>query len=248
MWAPGMRRRHHVLGHVAEAGIVDRPPRLGSGHADPARGPVVEDLERRVAGEERHARVARRGQRVGPPFADEARRLHDLRGRHPSCAKGEPTPGRDPLPGDAALPRAPAVPGPELSDSARGFGHPCRAVGAGQRCRARLHGRVGRGDLALRGACGRAGARDRGRRHALVWRRQCRRAPHGLRAHVRRRGRVRVLHARRPARRRRPSRGVEYLPKGSPIDAVEMDAICAAEGVTVEPWDVVVIRTGYMSL
>ena len=43
-------------------------------------------------------------------------------------------------------------------------------------------------------------------------------------------------------------RGLDCLPKGSPIDAAEMDAICAAEGVTVEPWDVVLIRTGYMGL
>ncbi len=43
-------------------------------------------------------------------------------------------------------------------------------------------------------------------------------------------------------------RGVECLPKGSPVDAAELQAICAAEGVTVQPWDVVVIRTGYMSL
>jgi len=43
-------------------------------------------------------------------------------------------------------------------------------------------------------------------------------------------------------------RGVDCLPKGSPIDAAEMDAICAAQGVTVEPWDVVVIRTGYAGL
>ncbi len=43
-------------------------------------------------------------------------------------------------------------------------------------------------------------------------------------------------------------RGVDCLPKGSPIDAAEMDAICAAQGVEVGPWDVVVIRTGYMGL
>jgi kynurenine formamidase len=43
-------------------------------------------------------------------------------------------------------------------------------------------------------------------------------------------------------------RGVDCLPKGAPIDAAEMDAICAAQGVTVQPWDVVLIRTGYMSL
>jgi kynurenine formamidase len=43
-------------------------------------------------------------------------------------------------------------------------------------------------------------------------------------------------------------RGVDCLPKGSPIDAAEMDAICAAQGVTVQRWDVVVIRTGYAGL
>ena len=43
-------------------------------------------------------------------------------------------------------------------------------------------------------------------------------------------------------------RGLDCLPKGSPVDAAEMEAICAAEGVTVQPWDVVVIRTGYMGL
>jgi kynurenine formamidase len=43
-------------------------------------------------------------------------------------------------------------------------------------------------------------------------------------------------------------RGVDCLPKGSPIDAAELEAIASAQGVSVEPWDVVVIRTGYMSL
>jgi kynurenine formamidase len=43
-------------------------------------------------------------------------------------------------------------------------------------------------------------------------------------------------------------RGEDCLPKGAPIDAAEMDAMCEAQGVTVEPWDVVLIRTGYMSL
>ncbi len=43
-------------------------------------------------------------------------------------------------------------------------------------------------------------------------------------------------------------RGVACLPKGSPIDAAEMEAIASAQGVSVEPWDVVLIRTGYMSL
>jgi len=43
-------------------------------------------------------------------------------------------------------------------------------------------------------------------------------------------------------------RGVACLPKGSPIDAAELEAIASAQGVAVEPSDVVVIRTGYMGL
>ena len=43
-------------------------------------------------------------------------------------------------------------------------------------------------------------------------------------------------------------RGLDVLPAGSPIDAAEMDAMCAAQGVSIEPWDVVLIRTGYMGL
>jgi kynurenine formamidase len=43
-------------------------------------------------------------------------------------------------------------------------------------------------------------------------------------------------------------RNVEYLPGGSPVGADEMEAICKAEGVTVMPWDAVLIRTGYMSM
>jgi len=43
-------------------------------------------------------------------------------------------------------------------------------------------------------------------------------------------------------------RGLDCLPKGSPVEAAEMDAICAAEGVEVRPGDVVAIRTGYMGL
>ncbi len=43
-------------------------------------------------------------------------------------------------------------------------------------------------------------------------------------------------------------RGVACLPKGSVIDAAELESICAAEGVEVRPGDVVVVRTGYMGL
>lgn len=41
-------------------------------------------------------------------------------------------------------------------------------------------------------------------------------------------------------------RGVDALPAGSPIDAAEMRAIADWEGVEVRPWDVVLIRTGYL--
>jgi kynurenine formamidase len=43
-------------------------------------------------------------------------------------------------------------------------------------------------------------------------------------------------------------RGVQHLSTGEAIDAAEMEGICKAQGVEVRPWDVVVIRTGYMSL
>ena len=43
-------------------------------------------------------------------------------------------------------------------------------------------------------------------------------------------------------------RGVPHLGAGEPVDAAELEAICDAQGVEVRPWDVVCIRTGYMSL
>lgn len=43
-------------------------------------------------------------------------------------------------------------------------------------------------------------------------------------------------------------RGVACLPKGSPIDAAELEAIAAAQAVDVRAGDVVAIRTGYMGL
>jgi kynurenine formamidase len=43
-------------------------------------------------------------------------------------------------------------------------------------------------------------------------------------------------------------RGVDCLPAGSPIDADELMAVAAAQGVEVQVGDVVCIRTGYMSL
>lgn len=42
-------------------------------------------------------------------------------------------------------------------------------------------------------------------------------------------------------------RGVEALPAGEAIDADEMQAIAEWEGVEVRPWDVVLVRTGYLS-
>ena len=43
-------------------------------------------------------------------------------------------------------------------------------------------------------------------------------------------------------------RGVGCLPRGAPVDAAELEAIAAREGVEVRAGDVVLIRTGYMSL
>lgn len=41
-------------------------------------------------------------------------------------------------------------------------------------------------------------------------------------------------------------RGIDALPAGEPVDADEMTAITEAQGVEVKPWDVVLIRTGYL--
>jgi kynurenine formamidase len=43
-------------------------------------------------------------------------------------------------------------------------------------------------------------------------------------------------------------RGVKCLPKSLPITADELDATARAQGTEVRPWDVVLIRTGYLSL
>jgi len=43
-------------------------------------------------------------------------------------------------------------------------------------------------------------------------------------------------------------RGVSCLPAGSPIDAAELESVATAQGVEVRRWDVVLVRTGYMSL
>lgn len=43
-------------------------------------------------------------------------------------------------------------------------------------------------------------------------------------------------------------RGVDCLPGGAVVDAAEVAEICAAQGVAIERWDVVLFRTGYMGL
>jgi kynurenine formamidase len=43
-------------------------------------------------------------------------------------------------------------------------------------------------------------------------------------------------------------RGEECLPKGHALSADDLQDIAASQGVEVRPWDVVLIRTGYMSL
>jgi kynurenine formamidase len=41
-------------------------------------------------------------------------------------------------------------------------------------------------------------------------------------------------------------RGVDALPKGEPISADELQAVATAQGVAIERWDVVLIRTGLL--
>jgi len=41
-------------------------------------------------------------------------------------------------------------------------------------------------------------------------------------------------------------RGVDALPKGAPVTAAELEAVARAERVSVERWDVVLIRTGLL--
>ncbi|HEX9978356.1 MAG TPA: cyclase family protein, partial [Acidimicrobiia bacterium] len=41
-------------------------------------------------------------------------------------------------------------------------------------------------------------------------------------------------------------RGIDALPAGEPVGADELQAIAKAQGVEVRPWDVVLIRTGYL--
>jgi kynurenine formamidase len=41
-------------------------------------------------------------------------------------------------------------------------------------------------------------------------------------------------------------RGVDALPAGEPVAADELEAVAESQGVDVRPWDVVLIRTGYL--
>lgn len=43
-------------------------------------------------------------------------------------------------------------------------------------------------------------------------------------------------------------RGVKALNAGDPISVTEVEEICAKQGTPVQPWDVVLFRTGYLSL
>jgi kynurenine formamidase len=42
-------------------------------------------------------------------------------------------------------------------------------------------------------------------------------------------------------------RGVEFLPKGEPVTAAELEDVARAQGVDVGPGDIALIRTGYMA-
>jgi kynurenine formamidase len=41
-------------------------------------------------------------------------------------------------------------------------------------------------------------------------------------------------------------RGLDALPSGEPVSASELQAIADANGISIEPWDVVLVRTGIM--
>jgi kynurenine formamidase len=41
-------------------------------------------------------------------------------------------------------------------------------------------------------------------------------------------------------------RGLDALPSGEPVSASELQAIADANGIAIEPWDVVLVRTGIM--
>ena len=162
---------------------------------------------------ERSARAAQRRRQEHEVAAQEIGPVGDLpaeqvvaaarprpRGPH-DLARG------DPVPGHAAVPRAPAVPGPQLPHAARDPGRrrqpwgPVNDAGLGYMAEyvmATSHSGAHMDALAHMTV---------GRRHALVRRRQRRRAPHRLRPGPRRRRQdAAVLHARRADRRARPPR------------------------------------------
>src|ERR1700722_11388610 len=59
--------REYVLAHIAETGVVAQPPGLGARDSDALRRPVSQDLKRRMARKERHARKAVQRQGIEPP-------------------------------------------------------------------------------------------------------------------------------------------------------------------------------------
>ncbi len=71
----------HQLAHVAEAGVVARPPRRVARRAQPLRRAVGEDLEAGMAGEKGHPRVAVAGQREHPALLDQRVGRQHLVGR-----------------------------------------------------------------------------------------------------------------------------------------------------------------------
>src|SRR6202042_3516844 len=59
--------REYVLAHIAETGVVARPPRLGARNSEALRRPVSQDLKRRMTREEQYARKAIHRQGLEPP-------------------------------------------------------------------------------------------------------------------------------------------------------------------------------------
>ena len=196
---------------VSEGSILCVAPALGAAVRD-AIGVAIRDLPLTPgAGVASHARREMSEKREVGPAGDippaklvEAARLVK-QGRAYSLSVG-------PVPGHAALPGASALPGAELPQPGGDPGRGSPALGAAQRRRPGLHGRVPAGHLPLGGPHRRPGAHDGGPGQPLVRRGQHRRAPHGQGAEPgRRREAAGLLHPRGAARpahlpgRRRPA-------------------------------------------
>ncbi len=80
MWAPLWVRAHDHLAHVAEPGVVARPPRPIAGRPNALRRPVGQHLEGRMAGKDGHPRKTVAGEADQASVLDEPHRGQHLTG------------------------------------------------------------------------------------------------------------------------------------------------------------------------